>query len=228
MNMTQAVQPPLAQRNLRQRDIVPPEKLATCNITIIGVGAIGRQVALQLAAMGAPLLQLFDFDTVEEVNLGAQGYFPSDLGMEKVHATADLVNQINPEVKVTPVAERFRRSTRDVGDVIFCCVDSIETRKLIWESVGQGAKFFCDGRMSAETMRIITVTDHASRKHYPTTLFAASEASAGACTAKSTIYCANIAAGMMIAGFTQWLRGIPVNVDVSFNLLAMEAAVHPL
>ena len=39
-------------RDLRQRDIVPPDKLAACHALVIGVGAVGRQVALQLAAMG--------------------------------------------------------------------------------------------------------------------------------------------------------------------------------
>ena len=37
--------------------------------TVVGVGAIGRQVALQLAAIGIPKLQLIDHDTVEPVNL---------------------------------------------------------------------------------------------------------------------------------------------------------------
>ena len=40
------------KRFIRQRDIVPPEALGQCKPTVIGVGAIGRQVALQLAAMG--------------------------------------------------------------------------------------------------------------------------------------------------------------------------------
>src|SRR5450759_4820107 len=95
----------LADRDLRQREIVPPTKLAACRITVIGVGAIGRQVALQLAAMGAPWLQLLDHDVVEVVNLAPQGYFPADLGFPKVAATAGLVRQINPGIQVTPVQE---------------------------------------------------------------------------------------------------------------------------
>jgi tRNA A37 threonylcarbamoyladenosine dehydratase len=54
----------LRDRDLRQRDIVPAEELAACHAVVIGVGAIGRQVALQLAAVGAPELTLFDDDTV--------------------------------------------------------------------------------------------------------------------------------------------------------------------
>ena len=45
------------ERYSRQRDIVPAERIAECKATVIGVGAIGRQVALQLAAIGIPWLQ---------------------------------------------------------------------------------------------------------------------------------------------------------------------------
>ena len=87
--------PNLADRDLRQREIVPPERLAACRATVVGVGAIGRQVALQLAAMGVPWLQLTDPDIVEPVNLACQGYLEDDLERTKVSATADLCQQIN-------------------------------------------------------------------------------------------------------------------------------------
>ena len=56
------------ERYSRQHDIVPPDRLAECKATVIGVGAIGRQVALQLAAMGIPWLQLVDFDSAPDVS----------------------------------------------------------------------------------------------------------------------------------------------------------------
>jgi len=43
-----------------------------------------------------------------------------------------------------------------------------------------------------------------------------------ACTAKTTIYCANVAAGLMLAQFTKWLRRLPVDPDLSLNLFASE------
>lgn len=47
------------ERYSRQADIVPPERLAACKATVIGVGsAIGRQVALQLTAIGIPCCRL--------------------------------------------------------------------------------------------------------------------------------------------------------------------------
>ena len=81
--------------------------------------------------------------------------------------------------------------------------------------------------MSAEVLRVLTACDAPSRGHYPSTLFSAGEAHAGACTAKSTIYCANIAAGMMLAQFTRHLRGLPVDHDLQLNLLTSELTVQP-
>ena len=214
------------ERYSRQRDIVPPERLATCKATIIGVGAIGRQVALQLAAMGIPWLQLIDFDRVEESNIASQGYLEDDLSRPKVQATADLCQQINHQLEVHETNERFRRSM-EIGNVIFCCVDKIDARRLIWEAIKDRSSFFCDGRMSAEVLRILTACDTASREYYPTTLFSAGEAYTGACTAKTTIYCANIAAGLMVAQFAKHLRNLPVDPDIQLNLLTSEITVSP-
>ena len=47
----------------------------------------------------------------------------------------------------------------------------------------------------------------------------------GSCTAKDTIFCANIAAGWMLEQFAGWLRGLPLDADLSFNLLASECVV---
>ena len=58
----------ISERYARQQDLVPHERLAQVQMTIIGVGAIGRQVALQLAALGARRLQLIDFDSAPDVS----------------------------------------------------------------------------------------------------------------------------------------------------------------
>ena len=212
------------ERYSRQKDIVPAERIAACRATVIGVGAIGRQVALQLAAIGVPSLQLVDFDVVETSNLASQGYLEEDLGKLKVEATAALCGRINSGIEIVSVPERFRRSM-EIGNAVFVCVDQIDVRRLIWEAVKDKVVFFCDGRMSAEVLRVLTACDSRSRQHYPTTLFRAEEAFVGPCTAKTTIYCANIAAGLMVAQFTKYLRQLPVEPDLQLNLLASELSV---
>lgn len=74
-------------------------------------------------------------------------------------------------------------------------------------------------------MRILTATDLSSQEHYATTLFRQAEAQAGACTSRSTIYTAGIAAGLMLHQLTRWLRSLPVDRDLTLNLLASELSL---
>jgi molybdopterin-synthase adenylyltransferase len=208
----------------RQRDLVPSERLEQLTISVIGVGAIGRQVALQLAAIGASRLQLVDFDHVDETNITTQGYLMDDIGMPKVSALTRSICKMDGSIQVDAVQDRFRPMI-SVGTSVFCCVDSIETRAAIWRSVSRRSEFWTDGRMLGETIRVLVATDDVGRRHYPTTLFTGSEAQPGRCTARSTIYSANIAAGLMVHQFVRWLRQQPLDVDISFNLLASEMVV---
>ena len=73
-----------------------------------------------------------------------------------------------------------------------------------------------------EVIRVVVACDPASHQHYPATLFEAHQAHPGTCTAKSTIFTANIAAGLMLEQFTRWLRRLPVDAEVQLNLLATE------
>ena len=190
--------------------------------TVIGVGAIGRQVALQLAAIGAPRLQLVDFDEVDLTNVTTQGYcgkrrWPiQGFGCRGGHQAARSgdrgrsrwANAIGPNWPI--------------GDAVFCCVDSITARGAIWRSAGRNSQFWCDGRMLGEVIRVLAADDARGRQYYPSTLFAPSDAEPGRCTARSTIYTASIAAGLMIHQFTRWLRGLPTDADLALNLLGCE------
>lgn len=67
---------------------MPQAALKGAKVTVIGVGAVGRQVALQLASIGARHIQLVDFDMVEPTNVTTQGYLAADVGQAKVEAAA--------------------------------------------------------------------------------------------------------------------------------------------
>jgi sulfur carrier protein ThiS adenylyltransferase len=218
----------LVDRDIRQRDLVPAEKLRDTKVSVVGVGAIGRQVSLQLAAIGVGNLALFDHDTVDVENLAAQGFYENDLGDQKVLSVAHTCREINSEINVAATARKFR-NLDVVEGVIFCCVDSIDTRKQIFEGTKNRFDLFIDGRMSAEFLRVFTVFDNKSKEYYATQLFPSSEAFQGSCTAKSTIYCANIAAGLMVAQFVKWLRGMHelgvLDHNIDFNILTNEVSI---
>ena len=214
----------LTDRFYRQAELVPQEKLQTLTATVIGVGAVGRQLALQLAAIGVRQLQIFDFDHVEPTNITTQGYEYDDLGLPKVLATQQAIGRIDPDIVVTPVLDRFRPRYQS-GEIVFCCVDKIAAREAIWRYVGRTCRFWADGRMLAETIRVLTASSEQDRQHYGTTLFPAAAAVPGRCTARSTIYTANLCAALMVHQFARWLRGLPLDRDLALNLLASELIV---
>ena len=225
-----------SDRDLRQRDIIPPQKLAACGAVVIGVGAVGRQVALQLAATGVLHLELVDDDTVGVENLAPQAYKQADVGQLKVACTAEDCQRLNHDLTPSIYPVRFSRSfakrsaafTTAAGGgqklAVFCCVDSIGDRRQIWETVKSRCHFFVDGRLSAEVIRVLASGHPIADEHYATTLFGPEQAYRGSCTAKSTVYSASVAAGLMLTQFTRWLRDLQVDRDLCLNLLAGELA----
>lgn len=193
----------------RQSDIVPTEAVQAHAPVIVGVGAIGSQVARQLVHMGSSV-RIVDFDTVDDVNMCCQGFKEADIGRPKVEALADELRSINSEVTVEVAHRRFNKIDRK-AEVVFCCVDSIQLRGRIFNSM-PGVKFFVDGRMKGgDTIRIVQArVDTKSMINYPNTIFAEEEASEGSCTSKTTIFGAYIAAGMMVSEYARWLKGVRV------------------
>jgi sulfur carrier protein ThiS adenylyltransferase len=216
-------------RAIRQRDLVPPAALGQYHTAIVGVGAIGRQVALQLAAMGAAVLSIYDHDHVGTENLAVQGYRHEDLERAKSLATAEACRQLNPSVLLDAQVLRFTRSTEIVLRrpklAVFACVDAMSARKIVWQATHAKAAFFADGRMAGEVLRVLASADPPVDTRYPQTLFEDAAAFPAPCTGRSTLYAASIAAGLMLARFAQHLRGQEPARDVLLNLAADELSV---
>lgn len=224
MTTSTEANPADSDRFIRQRDLVSTKSLHDTPVTIVGVGAIGRKVALQLAALGVMQIQLVDFDSVESHNITNQGYREQDIGKPKVESTLAAIAEVDRSIHVEVIEDRFRIRHR-AHAAVFCCVDSISSRTAIWNHLQRRTDFWADGRMMGEVMRILTASDDDSRSHYRSTLFSPAEAQTGSCTSRSTIYTANIAAALMVHQFTRWIRGLPLDSDLSCNLLGSELSV---
>ena len=218
----------MLDRAIRQRDLVPPKMLELYQCLILGVGAIGRQVAIQLTAMGAPVLELFDGDTVAIENLAAQGFREADLNRWKVEACGEVCQSLNGATVVRTHARRFTKHTLPAMHLdkpklaVFACVDSMLSRSIVWEAARIRASFFTDGRMAGESLRVLATSEPVVDGYYPSTLFADHQAHPAPCTGRSTLYAASIAAGLMVSRFAMHLRGLPVPRDSLLNLVADE------
>lgn len=196
----------------RQSAIIDPDTMASLGFMVVGTGAIGRQVALQLVMAGAQKLAIWDFDKVEEHNLPNQGWPEDAIGKYKTDAMEDDLLRHNAKLGLAKRTVRFTGESFNKEqmrrpfkvDVAISAVDSMDARTEFYDTIKDHCKLFVDGRMTAESCRIIAATPESL--YYPSTLFNQAEMQEGPCAAKSTIYCANIAAGYMVAMVTRWMR----------------------
>ena len=118
---------------LPQVDIAGQEALLAARALVIGAGGLGSPAALYLAAAGVGRLAIADSDRVDVSNLQRQIlHHLSDLGRPKVASATDTLAAINPDVHVTPIAERLQGDRLDEeiarADVVLDCSDNFDTR----------------------------------------------------------------------------------------------------
>lgn len=112
------------------------EAVSRATVLVLGAGAVGNEVAKNLALSGIGRLVIVDFDTVEMSNLTRSVLFvPKDAGRSKAQAAADAVRRLNPAVEALPVVGDMEW---DLGhgwfvdaDAIVGCLDSVRARLAI-------------------------------------------------------------------------------------------------
>jgi adenylyltransferase/sulfurtransferase len=109
------------------------ERLAAARVLVVGAGALGNEVLKNLALLGVGRVYLVDFDRVEASNLSRAVLFRAeDEGRPKAHAAAGRARELNPDVRVVPIAGDI---ITDVGlglfldsDLVIGCLDNREAR----------------------------------------------------------------------------------------------------
>lgn len=182
----------------RQLDLIPMKALESARVHIIGCGAIGSHLALQLAKMGLTNLVLYDMDTVSIENMSNQGFRFKDIGKNKATAVRELIHEFcGIDTEAVP-----RRWTPDdkLDGIVVAAVDDMAVRRLIWEKcqMSFNVQYVIDPRMGAEIALMYTMNPHndRDREAYETTLYSDKDAVQEKCTAKSTIYTANLLSGL--------------------------------
>ena len=215
----------MSERYSRQSKIVPQLLLESQEIAIIGVGAVGREVVRTLTCNGAKNITIYDFDTVEEHNCTTQGYHEADIGRAKVDCTAEEAVRLNKNTKITAVNDRWRPSKDKKFDAAFFCVDSLSMRGKLFNWFSESASFIGDSRIGGEQIRLLSVSDDASRLHYPTTIGKDEDAFADGCHIPMVKHSASIAANMLVQQYIQHLKGMPIYQERVFSLPVSELTV---
>ncbi|MHC3924478.1 HesA/MoeB/ThiF family protein [Alcaligenes nematophilus] len=112
------------------------ERILASRILVVGAGGLGSPVVAYLAASGVGSIILVDDDQVELSNLQRQIAHTTDrLGWDKVESAKLHIEQLNPEVKVTPVVQRLDEAGLmhwvQQADLVLDCCDNFATRHAI-------------------------------------------------------------------------------------------------
>lgn len=109
-------------------------RLATLRITICGAGALGSNLADNLARHGALHLRAIDHDRVEEHNISTQLYTQADVGAWKVEALRKQLFRASgveiDAVRKELTAENAQKLLNDSG-LIVDCFDNSAARTLV-------------------------------------------------------------------------------------------------
>ena len=136
------------------------ERILAAHALVIGAGGLGSPVALYLASAGVGHITLVDHDTVDATNLQRQiAHTLQRVGQPKVDSAQAAIHAINPDVRVSAIAERADAALLDrlvaQADVVLDCCDNFATRQAVNRACVQhgkplvsGAAIRMDGQVS--------------------------------------------------------------------------------
>ena len=97
------------------------KKLSDSHVCVFGCGAVGGNIAYQLAMAGVGHFTLYDYDSVESSDLSRHIYFKeSNIGMKKVEALREAIYQLDSSIDVEVVPSAMKPDT-DIEPLISRC-----------------------------------------------------------------------------------------------------------
>lgn len=115
-------------------------QIYAAKVVVCGAGAIGGNLAENLARSGIGAIKIVDFDRVEERNLGTQPYLKSDVGSPKAKVLAARLYGcvgIKPEAEVVKLTEHNVHKLLGGTSVIADCFDNSLSRRLVSDACMQ-------------------------------------------------------------------------------------------
>lgn len=184
-------------------------------VLVGGSGGIGSWLSFFLAKMGySPFV--YDFDTIEEHNLGGQLFRVEDVGKLKVEALADIIRSFSGQsINTFPVPINKYSTTHHY---VFSAFDNMQAREDLFHVWLQSVELwnlnmdlpmpiFIDGRLEIEQLQIFCVTPDTIPR-YLEHLFADGAVADAPCTMKQTAHTAAMIATLMASFFTNHITNV--------------------
>ena len=204
-------------------------------ILVVGCGALGSMVIMQLAAAGVGTLGFADFDNIEVSNLQRQFFFEtSQAGESKVKVMTQRVKLINPDIKVEALSKlidrKLAQSIFPYYDFIIDATDNHHVKSIIDEISLENQKPCCLAGVKNFSGQVLTLMPSDMRFY---DIFENTEGgcflpcSQGGVAGSATALCASIQASEAI----KFLTGAGETLSgqlFTFNLLTNSYKVYRL
>ncbi len=209
MNAVPALQQTLS--TARHHEMFDAARFGRTRIDVVGCGSVGSRIAMEVARLGVHNLHIHDFDMIEAHNIANQVHFDlADIGRSKVEVLAEKI-LAGTGTTVTVHKERVSGPT-EFGKVVFIAVDSMATRKEIFEhslKMKIVTDVMIEIRMGVEEFRVYGLNPHSLRevRAWEGTLYEGEPKVGNACQTHTTIGAtAGLTACFAVHRFLQWYR----------------------
>ena len=210
--------------HIRQADLAPVTALRSRPVSIIGAGGIGSSFVLLAAKLGLDIREVWDGDTVAPENIGGQLPGPRHIDQPKVGVLKEICADLTG-IDLS-VRNAFVKGGEPFGGIVVETVDSMRTRRMIWERTIMPSAPMVDTlvsvRMGAESGTILTVDPSVAADaiwYEVEGLYSDEEAIPLPCTGRATVYCGTIAASLALYQVKRILmRQQPVARRIDFDL----------
>ena len=180
-------------------------------VMIGGAGGIGSWLAFFLTRAGFKPT-IYDFDVIEEHNVGGQLFRNSDVGLPKVSALFNIIKEFCGS-EINTFNERIDENS-PTHYFMFSAFDNMRARKDLFEVWKKSipncpvTPIFIDGRLTMEQLQIFCVTPDKIEEYEQNHLFDDSEVEDAPCTMKQTSHSAAMIASHMVGAFTNHITNI--------------------
>lgn len=145
--------------DVKQSELIDSTKIKKLKSKIFGIGSIGSILIHQLAMVGVEDIVGYDFDTVDEENIGSQLFNKNQLGMKKTEAIQKIMKD-GYDFDVSVVDGKIDEKTEilpEENTIYFCAFDSLEARNLVWDKVKNFPIMWGESRIGREDQRFYFV-----------------------------------------------------------------------
>lgn len=145
-------------------------KISQSKVLIIGCGALGSMIAMQLGGAGVGTIGIADFDNIEISNLHRQFFYSTDeAGKSKVEMLHDKILSLNPTINVviykSLVQEKLALKIFQEYDFIIDATDNPDSKYLIDRISKESNVPCCIGGVQDFSGQIITILPSDKRFH---------------------------------------------------------------